>query len=117
MGMAMLPGSNGSSQRFLACGLRADLTLDRWITLRVSSIRILKVMACPTDSLIQRDIREVTIGNHPCFVSAVMLAVIDKMGMDLLVSCRRWCSVLVAQISEGIIFRKLRHLKVGSLSP
>jgi hypothetical protein len=49
----------------------------------------------------------VTVGNHPCFVSAVMLAVIDKMGMDLLVSCRRWCSVLVAQVSEGIIFRKL----------
>jgi hypothetical protein len=36
-----------------------------------------------------------------------MLAVIDKMDMDLLVSCQRWCSVLVAQIPEGIIFRKL----------
>jgi hypothetical protein len=47
----------------------------------------------------------------------VMLAVIDKVGTDLLVSCRRWCSVLVAQVSEGIIFRKLRHLKVGSLLP
>jgi hypothetical protein len=56
---------------------------------------------------LQRDIREVTIGNHPCFVSAIVLAVIDKMGTDLLVSCQRWCSVLVAQVLEGIIFRKL----------
>jgi hypothetical protein len=39
------------------------------------------------------------------------------MGMDLLVSCRRWCSVLVAQIPEGIVFHKLQHLKIGSFSP
>jgi hypothetical protein len=38
---------------------------------------------------LQRNIREVTIGNHPCLVSAIMLAVIDKMGTDLLVSCQR----------------------------
>jgi hypothetical protein len=56
---------------------------------------------------LQRDIHEVTVGNHLCFVSAIMLAVIDKMGKDLLVSCQRWCSVLVAQVSEGIIFCKL----------
>jgi hypothetical protein len=36
-----------------------------------------------------------------------MVAVIDKVGRDLLVSCQRWCSVLVAQIPEGIIFHKL----------
>jgi hypothetical protein len=52
MGVATSPGSNWSSRRFLACGLRADLTLDQWIILRVSSVRILKVMACLTDSLI-----------------------------------------------------------------
>jgi hypothetical protein len=49
MDVATSPGSNGSSRRFLACGLRADLTLDQ---LRVLSVTILKVMACPTDSLI-----------------------------------------------------------------
>jgi hypothetical protein len=57
MGVATSPGFNGSSRRFLACGLRADLTLDRWITLRVLSVRILKVMACPTDSLIPDNFR------------------------------------------------------------
>jgi hypothetical protein len=50
MGVATSQGSNGSSQKFLACGLRANLTLDWWITLRVSSIRTFKVMACLADT-------------------------------------------------------------------
>jgi hypothetical protein len=45
------------------------------------------------------------IRDHPSLVSAIMLAVIDEMGMNLLESI--WRVTLVAMILEGIILMEL----------
>ena len=46
-----------------------------------------------------------TIHDHPSLVSAIMFAVIDEMGTDLLESIQR--VTLVAMILEGIILMEL----------